>query len=227
MNLAKKVNSNAQYIYACCSKLAELQPCHQSCILIDHAIGGINVNNISFADIAVLSCGTLSLALNYLKKEGFLDTPIYIYTTPGLHGDIHELEAQLTQRINKAKEKAAKVHVVRATASITLSEFVFFAVDGSFAAAKEYERLKRIVIMRKINGQNFKESTACHCQFFFSTPQGLLLGLGDYLWIRVPFFLPLSTISLKYFKCCPVSISSKKTTHRKRGLATMVEVIFL
>ena len=29
------------------------------------------MNNISFADIAIVSCGTLSLELNYLKKEGF------------------------------------------------------------------------------------------------------------------------------------------------------------
>ncbi len=35
------------------------------------------MNNVSFADIAVVSCGTLSLELNYLKKEGFLETPIY------------------------------------------------------------------------------------------------------------------------------------------------------
>jgi len=53
------------------------------------------MNNISFADIAVVSCGTLSLELDYLKKEGFLDTPHIIYTTPGLHQDIPELERQL------------------------------------------------------------------------------------------------------------------------------------
>jgi hypothetical protein len=70
------------------------------------------VNNVSFADIAIVSCGTLSLELNYLKREGFLDTSHLFFTTPGLHEDIHELEAQLIQRIDKAKEKAAKVLVV-------------------------------------------------------------------------------------------------------------------
>ena len=80
--------------------------------MIDHAIGGIKVNNISFADIAIVSCGTLSLELKYLKKEGFLDTSHLFFTTPGLHEDIHELEAQLIQRINKAKEKVDKVLVV-------------------------------------------------------------------------------------------------------------------
>jgi len=70
------------------------------------------VNNLSFADIAIVSCGTLSLELNYLKKEGFLDTSHLFFTTPGLHEDIHELETQLIQRISQAKEKAAKVLVV-------------------------------------------------------------------------------------------------------------------
>ena len=47
------------------------------------------MNNVSFADIAIVSCGTLSLELNYLKKEGFLDTSHLFFTTPGLHEDIH------------------------------------------------------------------------------------------------------------------------------------------
>ncbi len=68
--------------------------------------------NISFADIAIVSCGTLSLELNHLKKEGFLDAEHIFYTTPGLHQDIPELEKQLVGRINKAKEKTDKVLVV-------------------------------------------------------------------------------------------------------------------
>ncbi len=70
------------------------------------------MNNSSFSSIAIVSCGTLSLELNYLKKNGFLDTVHLFYTTPGLHEDIHELERQLIQRIAKAKEKADKVIVV-------------------------------------------------------------------------------------------------------------------
>lgn len=68
--------------------------------------------NQSFADIAIVSCGTLSLELNHLKKEGFLDAEHIFYTTPGLHQDIPELEKQLVSRINKAKQKTAKVLVV-------------------------------------------------------------------------------------------------------------------
>ena len=71
--------------------------------MITHIVGGSKMNNVSFADIAIVSCGTLSLELNYLKEEGFLDTSHLFYTTPGLHEDIHQLETQLIQRINKAK----------------------------------------------------------------------------------------------------------------------------
>ena len=70
------------------------------------------MDKILFSDTAIVSCGTLSLELNYLKKSGFLDAPQIFYTTPGLHEDIHELECQLLQRIKKAKEKAEKVIVV-------------------------------------------------------------------------------------------------------------------
>jgi hypothetical protein len=70
------------------------------------------MNDVSFANIAVVSCGTLSMELNYLKKEGFLDTPHLFFTTPGLHEDVQELERQLVQRIHMARKKADKVLVM-------------------------------------------------------------------------------------------------------------------
>jgi len=70
------------------------------------------MESISFSDIAIVSCGTLSLELNHLKKEGFLDADHLFFTTPGLHEDIRELERQLIERITKAKEKADNVLVV-------------------------------------------------------------------------------------------------------------------
>ena len=69
------------------------------------------MDSMSFADIAIVACGTLSLELNYLKNEGLLDAPILYYTTPGLHQDIHELERQLVRQIAKAKEKTPNVIV--------------------------------------------------------------------------------------------------------------------
>jgi len=70
------------------------------------------MDKISFADIAIVSCGTLNLELSHMKKEGFLDAKKIYYTKPGLHQDCYELERQLIQRINMAKEKADKVIVV-------------------------------------------------------------------------------------------------------------------
>jgi len=51
----------------------------------------------------------LNLELNHLKREGFLDAQKIYYTKLGLHQDCHELERQLIQRINRAKEKVDTV----------------------------------------------------------------------------------------------------------------------
>jgi len=70
------------------------------------------MNKVSFADIAIVSCGTLSLELNYLRQNGFLDTSHLSFTTPGLHEDIHQLEHQLIKQINMARKIVDKVIVV-------------------------------------------------------------------------------------------------------------------
>ena len=67
---------------------------------------------VSFEDISIVACGTLSLELNHLKEDGFLNSPRIYYTTPGLHQDIPELEHQLVDRIRKAREHMEKVIVV-------------------------------------------------------------------------------------------------------------------
>ena len=70
------------------------------------------MENISFADISIVSCGTMSLEIQYLQDEGFLDTAQTFYTTPGLHQNIPELERQLVRQIKKAREAARKVIVI-------------------------------------------------------------------------------------------------------------------
>jgi hypothetical protein len=67
------------------------------------------VKSLSFADMAIVSCGTLSLELKRLSAEGFLDTEHLFFTTPGLHEDIHELERQLLDRIAKAGHSGGAV----------------------------------------------------------------------------------------------------------------------
>ena len=70
------------------------------------------MDSISFSDIAMVSCGTLSLELNDLREIGFLNAREILYTTPGLHETPRELERQLLKQIAKAKEMANKVIVV-------------------------------------------------------------------------------------------------------------------
>ncbi len=70
------------------------------------------MRTLSFEDIAIVSCGTLSIELNYLKETGFLDARHIHYTTPGLHQDIGALERQLVEKIRKAKAQTGKVLVV-------------------------------------------------------------------------------------------------------------------
>jgi hypothetical protein len=70
------------------------------------------MGDTSFSDIVIVSCGTLTLELNHLKETGFLDAQQILFTTPGLHERPKELEKQLINRVEKAKEKASKVIVV-------------------------------------------------------------------------------------------------------------------
>jgi len=66
----------------------------------------------SFKDCVIVSCGTLSPEINYLKKEGFLDAKKVLFTTPGLHEIPRELETQLIDRIKKAREYSNRIIVV-------------------------------------------------------------------------------------------------------------------
>jgi len=70
------------------------------------------VNETSFTDIAIVACGTMTMELRALRESGFLDTEHLLFTSPGLHQDPRELERQLLQRIDQAKQRADKVLVV-------------------------------------------------------------------------------------------------------------------
>jgi len=106
------------------------------------------MEDVSFSNIAIVSCGTLSLELNHLKKTGFLDTDHLFYTTPGLHQDIPELERQLVSRIRKAREKADKVLVVYG------GKFCYVNVD-------EPTRLMQTIIEEQ--GPDVARIQATHC----------------------------------------------------------------
>jgi hypothetical protein len=106
------------------------------------------MNDVSFADIAVVSCGTLSMELNYLKKEGFLDTRHLFFTTPGLHEDAKELERQLVQQIHMAQKKTDKV-------------LVLYGGKFCYINADEPTRTMQKIIAEQ--GPNVSRIQATHC----------------------------------------------------------------
>lgn len=106
------------------------------------------MENISFRDMAIVSCGTLRMELTRLQEEGFLDTEHLFFTTPGLHEDIHELERQLVERIRKAKEVVKKVIVV---------------YGGKFCYVNVDEPLRRMQTIIEEQGPGVVRIDATHC----------------------------------------------------------------
>ncbi len=102
----------------------------------------------SFSDIAIVSCGTLTLELKHLKDEGFLDGAKLLFTTPGLHEDIHELERQLLERIAKAKEEVSKVLVV---------------YGGKFCYVNADEPTRTMRVIMEEQGAGVARIDATHC----------------------------------------------------------------
>jgi hypothetical protein len=106
------------------------------------------LTEISFADIAIVSCGTMSLELNHLKQEGWLDSADLVFTTPGLHQDIPELERQLVRQIQKAKKRTGKVIVV-------------YGGKYCYVNADEPTRLMQTIIAEQGAGVTRIEATHC------------------------------------------------------------------
>jgi len=61
-------------------------------------------NDISFNGYSIVACGTLRRELNQLQNSGFLDADKVLYTTPGLHEHLDELERQLKKQLETAKK---------------------------------------------------------------------------------------------------------------------------
>ena len=134
------------------------------------------MESISFSDIAIVSCGTLSLELNHLKKEGFLDTDRLFFTTPGLHEDVRELERQLIDRITKAKEKADKVLVV---------------YGGKFCYVNGDEPLRTMRTIIEEQGPGVARIEATHCMDMMASEEereriAQEVAGGEKVWWMVP-----------------------------------------
>jgi len=105
---------------------------------------------LSFNDYAIVSCGTLAPELNYLKKEGFLDAKQIVYTTPGRHEVLKELESQLIQKINTAKQQSRKIIIVYG------GKFCYVNVDNPY-------RTIDTIIQEQGTGISISRINATHC----------------------------------------------------------------
>jgi len=105
---------------------------------------------LPFRDCAIVSCGTLAPELNYLKKQGFLDAKKIIYTTPGRHEVLKELQSQLTQKIDAAKKYSQKIIVVYG------GKFCYVNVDEPY-------KTMDTMIQEQATGISISRINATHC----------------------------------------------------------------
>jgi len=106
--------------------------------------------HISFKDYVIISCGTLAPELNYLRTQGFLDARKIVYTTPGRHEVLKELESQLIQKINTAKEEAGKIIIVYG------GKFCYVNIDNPYRTIDK-------IIQEQGTGISISRINATHC----------------------------------------------------------------
>ena len=134
------------------------------------------METVSFADIAIVSCGTMSLELNYLRDEGFLDTSHILYTVPGLHQVVQELEHQLIKQINRAKEQTDKVIVV---------------YGGKFCYVNIDQPMRTMQTIIEEQGEGVTRIEATHCMDMLVSESerneiGNELAAGEPVWWMTP-----------------------------------------
>jgi hypothetical protein len=129
---------------------------------------------LSFKNYVVVSCGTLAPELNYLKKQGFLDAKKIIYTTPGRHEVLKELESQLIQKINAAKEYSKKVIIIYG------GKFCYVNVDNPY-------RTIDTMIQEQETGISISRINATHCiDMLASESQREEISGGQKVWWLTP-----------------------------------------
>lgn len=87
------------------------------------------MDDVSFEDIAIVSCGSIRRELTLLKEEGFLNAEKLLFTTPGLHEITRELERQLVRQVQKAKDHADSIIVIYGDRCFVDSADYFRSID--------------------------------------------------------------------------------------------------
>ena len=130
----------------------------------------------SFSDAAIVACGTMSPEINYLVKEGFLDTDHIFYTTPGLHQDIPELESQLIKFGEKAK---------------TVANFVIVVYGGKYCYVNPDNPTRLMENIITEQGMGVSRINASHCMGMLASDDELKqitdeMAGGEPVWYMTP-----------------------------------------
>ncbi len=134
------------------------------------------MKRFSFSEIAIVSCGTLSLEIRHLQEEGFLDTEKVFFTTPGLHQDIKELERQLLARIEKATAGTKGVLVI---------------YGGKFCYVNADNPTRTIDKIISESGANIRRINATHCMDMLASEEereriAQEMAGGEKVWWMTP-----------------------------------------
>jgi hypothetical protein len=141
---------------------------------------GKMTKELSFNDYAVVSCGTLAPELNYLRKEGFLDAQKIAYTTPGRHEVPKELESQLIQKINTAKQYFKKIIVIYG------GKFCYINMDNPY-------RTMDTMIREQETSTSISKINATHCiDMLVSEQERTRISGGQKVWWLTPGWITYS-----------------------------------
>jgi hypothetical protein len=129
---------------------------------------------ISFRNFVIVSCGTLAPELNYLRKQGFLDAGKILYTTPGRHEVLKELESQLIEKIIQAKQHSRKIIIVYG------GKYCYVNIDDPY-------RTIDTIIQEQGSGISISRINATHCMdMLASESQRDKISEGRKTWWLTP-----------------------------------------
>jgi hypothetical protein len=70
------------------------------------------VNEPTFEDCCIISCGMLHPEMTHLVESGFLDPRYIFFTPPGLHALPDRLETHLRERLDRAREECPEHRII-------------------------------------------------------------------------------------------------------------------
>ena len=169
---------------------------------------------LSFKETAIVSCGTMSLEINHLVKQGFLDTSHIFYTTPGLHQDIVELETQLVRFVEKARSLASGVIVV-------------YGGKYCYVNPDDPVRLMQTIIQEQ--GLHVVRIEASHCMGMLASEEEMKqisheLAPGEPVWFMTPGWVKYRT---QVFKGWDKAIANENFPRHTGGAVVLDSMGFL